>query len=187
MNSSSTTMVDQYRTPVAASLLNTPGWKQSDYSLKPVANWSSEKVQLIAATHKEGRNGPFPFFAILSEGTIVSNYDKDAFQTIVSKAFPAITAADAPWIARLGVLFGAFAPTVVGEFSDQVPNQSGVTAPRKSADVSYEASGVVHTLLFYANDFELNIPYDCKIQIANGVIQSTATRLTKQVADSEAN
>ncbi len=187
MNSSPATIVEQYRKPLAASLLKAPGWTESDYSLKPVSSWASDKVKLIAATHKEERNGPFPFFAIMSDGTLVSNYDENAFQTIVQKEFTDLSEAQAPTVARLGVLFGGFAPKVVGEFSDQVPKDSGLVPPRTTADVEYSLKDGVHILRFYTRDFELNISYDCIIEISNGVVKASAQALSKPVTDSDAN
>lgn len=187
MNSSATPIVEQYRTPLAASLLNQPGWAEADYSLRRVPLVTSNKITVIAANHHQDRNGPFPFFAVVADGSVVSNYDADAFGQIVAKSFRERNAADAPALARLSVLFGAFAPKVVGEFLDDVPRSTAIELPRPTAKVDYVQEGDFVVLRFYTNDFDLDIAYDCTVKIKGAAIEATAVALSSKSADTSAD
>jgi hypothetical protein len=170
----------ELRTTLEQNIKAIHNWIPEDYKLQYLDLWPNDRLPIIVAIPTKYKVDYSPTYAILPDGQIISQYDKEGIKKILIQLYPSITSKDARFIAELFLKFALFSYPVGRLWEYSLDNKiDSKKQPRKESFPVMKTEKGAFILEFYTFNSDLNLLSDCRVKIQGSGYEMEAKVLNR--------
>jgi len=153
-------------TTIREFILTKYRWKPNMYTLEWMEDWDQSKIPFIVAIPTQLKVDFSPSFIILKNGDIITMWETDGFQRVISEYLLPLQTSYAKILAELALKFGVFGKPIGVLFRSSFEGRkTQKKLPRTQSLPICTLKGDQMVLEFYTYDYELLRLYDCRIDL----------------------